>query len=358
MKYQTFNSFNELPVINSDTATILLTYNQSTFISKAINSVLTQKTTRSMTLIIHDDCSTDSTVREIHKVLTESTSTHEVFVISQLENQYSKGVNINAQILLRTKSRYVSFCEGDDYWISKNKLEISANQLDRNPELGLFHSAVHVDFKEKFTNAKTDLENWLQKFPTVRREGVFTLDDLSEGNAILWCSLTIRRDRVDDNILRESHGLRPMDWFLCALVLSTSAGFYSEKILAAYRIHAGNTWRTATHTHRLNNLVNLCWFLSNHGNEKLRDYGKKQLKKNSLEAARATYDPQYADNQRIDFANIAGIFLEQFELKLKLLSDKEEFDIEKAMILESKSYRIGNALINPFSWLKKLINRT
>lgn len=353
MKYQTFNRFDQLPVVTSDIATILLTYNQSTFIKKAINSVLSQRTTRSLTLIIHDDCSTDSTVSEIHKVLSESSSTHEVLFISQLDNQYSKGVNINAQILLRTKSTYVSFCEGDDYWISKDKLEISTNQLESNPHLGLFHSAVRFDFEEKFTSAKTDLENWLQKFPSVRREGVFTLDDLSEGNAILWCSLTIRRDKVDDEILLESHGLRPMDWFLCALVLSTSAGFYSEKILAAYRIHEGNTWRTATHIHRLKNLLNLCWFLSSHGDEKLRDYGKKHLKKNGLEAARAAHDPQYTDIQRIDFANIAGIFLEQFELKLKLLSEREEFDIEKAMILGSKSYRMGNALINPLSWLNK-----
>ncbi|NMD37739.1 MAG: hypothetical protein GYA87_03545, partial [Christensenellaceae bacterium] len=55
--------------------------------------------------------------------------------ILQKKNQYSKGVPINETFNFpRAKGKYIALCEGDDYWISKDKLQKQVDYMESNPD--------------------------------------------------------------------------------------------------------------------------------------------------------------------------------------------------------------------------------
>lgn len=109
---------------------VCITYNQAEYIRDAINSFLMQKTDFNYEIIIHDDASTDQTI-EILKYY-ERTYSDIIRVIYEEENQYSKGVNISDTLFKLAKGKYIAFCEGDDFWTDKSKLQKQYDYLERN----------------------------------------------------------------------------------------------------------------------------------------------------------------------------------------------------------------------------------
>ena len=52
-----------------------------------------------------------------------------------MENQHSKGVHITGKYnYSRAKGKYISLCEGDDYWIDPYKLQKQVDYMESHPE--------------------------------------------------------------------------------------------------------------------------------------------------------------------------------------------------------------------------------
>ena len=118
-----------------DVAIICHTYNHQEFISEAIESFLRQTTRFSIQIIIHDDCSEDNTL-SIVKNYSDNYSN--IFVVSQSENQLSKGVDgkfkIFRSINEHVDSDYIALCEGDDYWVDNEKIDTQISFLKLNKD--------------------------------------------------------------------------------------------------------------------------------------------------------------------------------------------------------------------------------
>lgn len=109
------------------------TYNHEKYISDALDSFLMQQIKVPFEILVHDDASTDSTADIIRQY--EAKYPDIVKPIYQKENQYSRGVSITAEIQIpRAKGRYVAFCEGDDYWIDPQKLQIQYDFMESHTE--------------------------------------------------------------------------------------------------------------------------------------------------------------------------------------------------------------------------------
>lgn len=129
------------------------TYNNRDFIKSAIDSFLSQKTRFSIEILIHDDASTDGTVEIIKDY--QNTFPHIISLVFQEENQYMKGVRgmITKHLLPRAKGKYISLCEGDDYFTDSNKLQKQVNILEKNSNFsGCFHETQLVN--EDGTNGR------------------------------------------------------------------------------------------------------------------------------------------------------------------------------------------------------------
>lgn len=117
------------------------TYNHEDYIRSALEGFVMQKTTFPFEVLINDDASTDNTaniIREYEKKYPEL-----IKPIYQIENQYSKGVNITKTFHLpRLKGKYVALCEGDDYWTDQEKLQKQYDAMEAHPELDICAHAV------------------------------------------------------------------------------------------------------------------------------------------------------------------------------------------------------------------------
>lgn len=98
---------------------LLITYNHEPFIAQAIESVLMQRTSFDYEIVIGEDCSTDNT-REVVRSYAQAHPD----VIRPLFREHTMGLSANNMTALSVcRGEYVALLEGDDYWISDQKLE-------------------------------------------------------------------------------------------------------------------------------------------------------------------------------------------------------------------------------------------
>lgn len=120
-----------------------ITFNQVKFIRDALDGFVKQQTNFSFKVIVHDDASTDGTT----DIILEYSRKYPDLIIPfiEKENQWQHGglkqiVKIMAENHANTK--YVAFCEGDDFWTDPQKLQKQVDFLEKNPAYSLcFHSA-------------------------------------------------------------------------------------------------------------------------------------------------------------------------------------------------------------------------
>lgn len=135
----------EIPLVS----VCCITYNHEPYIAQALDGFLMQKTSFAFEILVHDDASTDRTadiIREYEKKFPKI-----IKPIYQKENQYSKG---NRAILAsfvypRAKGKYIALCEGDDYWIDENKLQMQVDFLEANPEYGMCYTSFNIYYQNE-----------------------------------------------------------------------------------------------------------------------------------------------------------------------------------------------------------------
>lgn len=114
----------------------ITTYNLEPYICQTLDSVLCQETSFDYEVIVGDDFSTDRT-REILLQYKEQYP-DKIVLHFQKENV---GVNRNDYDLIHlAKGKYIAWCDGDDYWLTKDKLQKQVDILDANPEFSCVHT--------------------------------------------------------------------------------------------------------------------------------------------------------------------------------------------------------------------------
>lgn len=107
---------------------LMPTYNHGRFISEALEGCLQQKTNFPFQIVVCDDCSTDTT-REI----IDSYAAKHTQIVRSYQPRNSKGTNNYLDGLARISTKYIAFCEGDDYWTDPTKLQQQVDFLEANP---------------------------------------------------------------------------------------------------------------------------------------------------------------------------------------------------------------------------------
>jgi len=129
----------------------MITYNHANYISEAIEGVLNQKTDFDYEIVIGEDCSSDQT-REI--VLEYKKKYPEKIKLILQEKNVGALRNLT-DALNACNGKYIAFCEGDDYWIDPNKLQIQIGLMNVYPELSMsFHPSWVVTKRRKYLKWK------------------------------------------------------------------------------------------------------------------------------------------------------------------------------------------------------------
>ncbi|MGN0649978.1 MAG: glycosyltransferase [Oscillospiraceae bacterium] len=121
---------------------IVLTYNHRKFIKAALDSILMQEVDFKYEILVGDDASNDDT----QSILLKYKEQYPEIIKLHLREK-NLGTTKNAYDLLqRAKGEYIAACEGDDYWLTSDKLQKQVDFLDSHQEyIGCSHKCRIVD---------------------------------------------------------------------------------------------------------------------------------------------------------------------------------------------------------------------
>ncbi|MCC9608439.1 glycosyltransferase [Blastopirellula sp. JC732] len=206
----------------------IITYNHERYIRQAIESVLRQKTSFPIEIVIGEDCSTDKT-----RSIVEEAQKQESERIKLLKRDANVGMMRNfLETYHACRGDFIALLEGDDYWTDPGKLQRQVELLESHPNWSLcFHSADYVDGKGRSLG---------YRHPQSCNE---TLDvgEIAKRNYVQTCSVMVRRSmlpQLPDYFL----DLKLGDWPLCILAAKQGPLGYCDAPMAAYRVHDGGVW--------------------------------------------------------------------------------------------------------------------
>lgn len=231
------------------------TFNHAQYITDALNGFTMQKTDFPFVCCIVDDASTDGEQQIIKGYLKDNFNVSDTIVAYEQETDYAyifyaqhkKNKHCYFAVLLlkethysraRTKSEYlrewsdnvpyIAFCEGDDYWVSPEKLQMQVDFLDRNLDYGLTYTQACV------CNQYNEIDNSQVKGIA----GCNTFDEIIERNPIPTLTTVFRNslyvkylNNINPNP-KWKMGDYPM-WLFFSL---NSKIYFFEKVTSSYRV--------------------------------------------------------------------------------------------------------------------------
>lgn len=108
------------------------TYNHVGYIEDALRGFVAQVTSFPFEIIVRDDASSDGTADIVRRYA--EAYPHIVRPVLEQKNQYSQGVRATPVLVNLARGEYLALCEGDDYWITNDKLEKQVQLLREHPE--------------------------------------------------------------------------------------------------------------------------------------------------------------------------------------------------------------------------------
>ncbi len=202
---------------------VCTTYNHKSYIRQCIDGFMMQKTDFAFEVLIHDDASTDGTVDIIREYEEEYPNI--IKPIYQKENQYSKGIDVSIYIFPHLNSRYIAWCEGDDYWIDPLKLQKQVVFMES-----------HEDYSMCFHNVWKLENSKMNKFSFLRKEEIYASDIINDW-IVPTCSVLFRRNcfNIDDY-----HKVLCVvgDFNLFINLSQNGRIHYINSIMGVYRIHS------------------------------------------------------------------------------------------------------------------------
>jgi glycosyltransferase involved in cell wall biosynthesis len=241
-------------------------YNHEAFVSDAIESFLTQRTTFPFEIIIHDDASTDRTASIIREY--EQQYPNIVKPIYQSRNQYSLLNKPSSFVWEVAQGKYLANCEADDYWRDDLKLQKQVDHLESNPSVVItYHDSIVVDQHGNVVSHS--------KIPDHHKRD-YSAEELARNSGRVLNNTRVYRKVVDSLPLEKKMVLNGDDFMISLLGNFGSGRFMSEVTPAAYRIHSGGVWSQRSPREKQEFLINTRFWLYKYytrtSNRKHADY--------------------------------------------------------------------------------------
>lgn len=165
-----------------------ITYNHHAYIAEAISSFLMQNAKFKFEIVIADDASTDGT----EKIIEDFAKKYPDKIKFYRHNKNLGMMGNFFYCLEKCKSEYVSFCEGDDYFVDSMKLQKQFDLMEQNKQLSACCHNVNV-----YNQTKNEIE----AHHTRHDNGILKLYDLifkMPKGMIATSTLFCRRKAIGD----------------------------------------------------------------------------------------------------------------------------------------------------------------
>ena len=137
---------------------IVATFNQEATVARTLDSILAQKCSMPVEIVVGEDCSTDGTrtVCERYERLYPS-------VVRLMPPAPNKGMIRNYyDCMLHCRGKYIAECAGDDFWTDPLKLQKQLDVMEKHSQVML----VHTNWQSYDENTHETITNSYSPFPS------------------------------------------------------------------------------------------------------------------------------------------------------------------------------------------------
>jgi glycosyltransferase involved in cell wall biosynthesis len=237
-EYLSIKLYNKRSKIEAEIPRVLvgiLTYNHEKYIKACIDGILKQTGNFKLKVIIINDCSTDNSHEVISRAI-ESNS-NENIEIEYIHYKKNRGLveNLKSIIHLARDYDYFTFCEGDDYWITSNRIETHINYLKKHPEVGVSFNEIKLYYNDINIMYDSDIQNGMD-------EGIYSCESLVSWNYIGNFSCCFYDGFLASKIPDELFNMFTVDWMFNIYCATMSEIGYIKQPMTVYRIHSQGVW--------------------------------------------------------------------------------------------------------------------
>jgi glycosyltransferase involved in cell wall biosynthesis len=289
-----------------------ITYNHEKFIAQAIEGFLMQKTSFDFEINIGEDCSTDTTKKIIEEYIKKFPQRINLFAS---DSNYGAMINFK-NTYSKCNGKYITISEGDDYWTDPNKLQKQVDFLEQNEDFAICFHNMNVIYDNDTLPHLSNPED---------QKDITTIEDLAEkGNYITTSSCLFRNYNIE--LPEWFYEFIVGDYILHLLNARYGKIYYMNQTMGVYRIHSNGAWGNKHFIYKHFHWIHLLDVLNGKFDENINAILKNQ-KDSSMD---------YIINF-LEFKNY-------------------ENDLMVNNILHSSSYKLGNFILSPFIFIKKLFH--
>lgn len=223
---------------NNIKVSVLVTfYNQKQYVDEALRSVFSQQTTFPFEVLLGDDGSSDGTYEKLLKWQSYYEDCCRVFHMDRdSSKKYEPIVRVSRNrlnLLKHASGKYIIFLDGDDYYLSEEKLQKQVDILEHHPECVACGHPVEMVFNKKSVGQLGNLDKVNKKiFKAQTYWSFFYLhaDSLLFRNVLSseWLE-NVCKDDFDDNLITYCY-------------LKYGKIYYFSEVMVAYRQVPGSSW--------------------------------------------------------------------------------------------------------------------
>lgn len=225
---------------------VCITYNQRDYLARALDSFLSQKTTFPYEIYVGDDCSSDGT----QDVILGYAERFPRLIKPTLRKE-----NIGAQrnlidLCSKAESKYIAFCEGDDYWIDDRKLQKQFDYMEAHEQLrACFHDTeVVVDdlghdwfLARDYSNTDDGKMKWSSGHASFEEKSIYEIKDYIPCGFVHTSSMFIKWDydlTIPDWYFERLVG----DYTIWAIQIGLGRFGYLPEVMSVYRKNPGGCY--------------------------------------------------------------------------------------------------------------------
>ena len=216
----------------------VLAYNHEDYIAECLRSIVEQKGNFRRKIIILDDNSTDNTEAAVKGYLKNAVQS-DLLQIEYIRNKENLGIVKNygklMKLIQKSGCDYFTFCEGDDFYLTNNRLEIHLVLHQRSPELALSFNKLLLYYQEE--------NKYEIHFPDFNDTRLSTEDLVIDNKPGSFCASFYDIDVLDymkDGLFDGS--MCTFDWMFNTFCSQFGDIGHINFPMSVYRKHSGGAW--------------------------------------------------------------------------------------------------------------------
>lgn len=229
---------------------IVLTYKHEDYITECLQSVLSQRGQFRLRVIIIDDSSPDRTVQVARSVIAGYRDNR--IEIDFQANAQNVGVVANLARATRQAAGcdYLTFCEGDDFWTSEDRIQKHIEFLDEHPKCAMSFNSIELCDPDGSSRKLFEIG---KELTSPELDG----DELADNNFIGNFTACFYRGELIEIISPQIFEIYTVDWFFNLYCSQFGRIGHLNEVLSVYRQHGGGEWSSRGMLDKSQNLVDL-----------------------------------------------------------------------------------------------------